>query len=34
VDTDASRDWYYTGGSKGNTDTGAAIVVVSVGKTF
>ena len=34
VDTDASRDWYYTGGSKGNTDTGTATVVVSVGKTF
>jgi uncharacterized protein (TIGR02001 family) len=34
VDTDASRDWYYTGGSKGNKDTGTATVVVSVGKTF
>ena len=34
VDTNASRDWYYTGGSKGNTDTGTATVVVSVGKTF
>jgi uncharacterized protein (TIGR02001 family) len=34
VDTDASRDWYYTGGSKGNRDTGTATVVVSVGKTF
>ena len=34
VDTDASRDWYYTGGSKGNKDIGTATVVVSVGKTF
>jgi uncharacterized protein (TIGR02001 family) len=34
VDTDASCDWYYTGGSKGNKDTGTATVVVSVGKTF
>jgi uncharacterized protein (TIGR02001 family) len=34
VETDASRDWYYTGGSQGNKDTGTATVVVSVGKTF
>lgn len=34
VDTDASRDWYYTGGSKGNKNTGTASVVVSVGRTF
>jgi uncharacterized protein (TIGR02001 family) len=34
VDTDADDDWYYTGGSKGNRDTGSATAVVSVGKTF
>jgi len=34
VDTDADDDWYYTGGSKGNRDTGSATGVVSVGKTF
>ena len=34
VDTDASRDWYYTGGSDGNKDTGTETVVVSVSKAF
>ena len=34
VDTNANRDWYYTGGSKGNKDTGTATFVVSLGKTF
>jgi len=34
VATDASRDWYYTGGSKGNKDTGTASAVVSIGRTF
>ena len=34
VDTDASRDWYYTGGSTGNRETGTATVVASVGRTF
>jgi uncharacterized protein (TIGR02001 family) len=34
VDTNANRDWYYTGGSKGNKETGTATVVVSVGKIF
>jgi uncharacterized protein (TIGR02001 family) len=34
VDTDASEDWYYTSGSEGNKDSGAATVLVSVGKTF
>jgi len=34
VDTNANRDWYYTGGSKSNKETGTATVVVSVGKTF
>jgi hypothetical protein len=34
VDTNPSRDSYYTGGSKGNKDIGTATVVVSVGKTF
>jgi uncharacterized protein (TIGR02001 family) len=34
LDTDASDDWYYTSGSKGNKDTGTATILVSVGKTF
>jgi uncharacterized protein (TIGR02001 family) len=34
IDTDAKNNWYYTGGSKGNKDTGAGTVVLSVGKTF
>jgi uncharacterized protein (TIGR02001 family) len=34
ADTNASRDWYYTGGSKGTKDIGTATIVVSVGKTF
>ncbi len=34
VDTNANRDWYYTGGSNGNKDTGTATFVVSLGKTF
>ena len=34
VDTNASRDWYYTGGSKGTKDSGTGGVVVSIGRTF
>ncbi|MFA6957719.1 MAG: TorF family putative porin [Thermoanaerobaculia bacterium] len=34
VDTDASDDWYYTGGSEGNKDSGAATVLVSVSKSW
>ena len=34
VDTNANRDWYYTGGSKGNRDVATGTVLVSVGRTF
>lgn len=34
VDTTASRDWYYSSGSNGNQNTGAATVVVSVSRVF
>jgi hypothetical protein len=34
VDSDASSDWYYTFGSKGNKETGKSTVVFSVSKTF
>ena len=34
VDTDASNDFYYTFGSKGNKETGSSTVVFSVSKTF
>ena len=34
VDTDADNGWYYTGGSKGNKETGKSTVVLSVLKTF
>jgi len=34
VDSDASSDWYYTFGSKGNKETGKSTVVFSVSKSF
>lgn len=34
VDTNAKNEWYYTGGSKGNKDTGKSTLLVSIGKTF
>ncbi len=34
VDTNASRKWYYSSGSKGNQDTGTATVAVSVSRVF
>lgn len=34
VDSDADNGWYYTGGSKGNKETGKSTVVLSVMKTF
>jgi uncharacterized protein (TIGR02001 family) len=34
VDTNASGDWYYTSGSKGNKDIGTATFVASLGRTF
>jgi uncharacterized protein (TIGR02001 family) len=34
VDSDADKGWYYTGGSKGNKETGKTTVVLSVTKTF
>jgi len=34
IDTDAKNEWYYTGGAKGNKDSGNGTVVLSIGKTF
>lgn len=34
VATNAKKEWYYTGGSKGNKETGTGTVVLSLGKTF
>jgi hypothetical protein len=34
VDSDASSDWYYTFGSKGNKETGKSTVVLSISKSF
>jgi uncharacterized protein (TIGR02001 family) len=34
VGTDAKKEWYYTGGSKGNKEIGENGLVLSVGKTF
>jgi uncharacterized protein (TIGR02001 family) len=34
VATDAKKEWYYTGGSQGNRQTGEGTIVFSVGKTF
>ena len=34
IDTDAKTNWYYTGGAKGNKNTGEGTVVLSIGKTF
>jgi len=34
VDTDAAKEWYYAGGSKGIKETGKSTVVLSVMKTF
>jgi uncharacterized protein (TIGR02001 family) len=34
IDTDAKKDWYYTGGAKGNKNSGDSTVVLSIGKTF
>lgn len=34
VDTNAKGDFYFTGGSKGNKETGTSTVVLSVSKTF
>ena len=34
VATNAKKEWYYTGGSKGNRTTGEGTLVLSVGKTF
>jgi uncharacterized protein (TIGR02001 family) len=34
IGTDAKKEWYYTGGSKGIKETGKNTIVVTVGKTF
>jgi len=34
VDSDADKDWYYAGGSKGNKEIGKSTIVFSVMKTF
>lgn len=34
VGTDADKDWYYGGGSKGSKEVGAGTLLFSVGKTF
>jgi hypothetical protein len=34
VDTNADKNWYYTGGSRGNKATGDSTIVFSVMKTF
>jgi uncharacterized protein (TIGR02001 family) len=34
IDTNADKDWYYTGGSKGNKTTGDSTIVFSVMKAF
>jgi uncharacterized protein (TIGR02001 family) len=34
VATNAKKEWYYTGGSQGNRQTGEGTIVLSVGKTF
>src|SRR6187397_2379407 len=34
IDTNADKNWYYTGGSRGNKATGDSTIVLSVMKTF
>jgi hypothetical protein len=34
ITTNAKKEWYYTGGSKGNKDTGTGALIFSVAKTF
>jgi uncharacterized protein (TIGR02001 family) len=34
IGTNAKKEWYYTGGSKGNKETGEGTLVLSVTKTF